>query len=123
MNKQNRITCCARCNRAYYNRLVRDFPNSYYATEAARSYETIAEKPAEADQFAWIRPVAPFLPKSKNQYFEEAPPAELARIARREDSLDRIGADSDADKPTGSSSSTDPERENVAADPDAPRRY
>ncbi|MBR2002844.1 MAG: tetratricopeptide repeat protein [Thermoguttaceae bacterium] len=106
--------------RAYYHRLVRDFPNSYYATEAAQSYETIAEKPAEADQFAWIRPVAPFLPKSKNQYFEEAPPAELARVARREESLDRIGAD--PDKPNGASE-TASERENVAADPDAPKRY
>lgn len=108
--------------RTYYNRLVREFPNSYYATEAARSYETIAEKPAEADQFAWIRPVAPFLPKSKNQYFEEAPPADLARVARREESLDRIGADSDPDKPSDASK-VDPERENVAADPDAPKRY
>ena len=105
--------------RAYYHRLVRDFPNSHYATEAAQSYETIAEKPAEADQFAWIRPVAPFLPKSKNQYFEEAPPAELARVARREESLDRLGADADK---TDATSETASERENVAADPDAPRR-
>lgn len=104
--------------RTYYNRLVREFPNSFYATQAAQSYETIAEKPAEADQFAWIRPVAPFLPKSKNQYFEEAPPAELARVARREESLDRIGVDA-----SDEASQADPERENVAADPDAPKRY
>lgn len=104
--------------RTYYNRLVREFPNSFYATQAAQSYETIAEKPAEADQFAWIRPVAPFLPKSKNQYFEEAPPAELARVARREESLDRIGVDA-----SDEASQADPERENVAANPDAPKRY
>ena len=35
----------------------------------------------------------PFLPKSKNQYFEEAPSEQLSKIARRDESLDSIGKD------------------------------
>ena len=77
--------------RSYYNRLVREHPTSEYASIGAQAYEKIESKPAEADQLSWIRPVAPFLPKSQNEYFEEEPDAKLSQIARREERLDDIG--------------------------------
>lgn len=77
--------------RNYYNRLVREHPNTEYASIAAQAYEKIESKPAEADELAWIRPVVPFLPKSQNEYFEEAPDAKLSQIARRDDRLNDIG--------------------------------
>ncbi len=80
-------------SRVYYNRLVKEFPNTDYAVEGAKRYEEIVAKPAEVDQLAWIRPVMPFLPKSKNQYFEEAPSEQLSKIARRDESLGSIGKD------------------------------
>jgi tetratricopeptide (TPR) repeat protein len=83
--------------RTYYNRLVKEYPNSDYAVAAARQYQLIADKPAEADQLGWARAVVPFLPKSNNQFFEEAPAAELAEIARRDESLDSIGQDPDSE--------------------------
>ncbi|MBQ9872853.1 MAG: tetratricopeptide repeat protein [Thermoguttaceae bacterium] len=86
--------------RSYYNRLVKEYPNTDYAVEAARRYEEIESKPAEADQLAWIRPVAPFLPKSKNEFFEEVPSAELSKIARRDETLDRIGTSEERDSKT-----------------------
>ncbi|MCF0233717.1 MAG: tetratricopeptide repeat protein [Thermoguttaceae bacterium] len=79
--------------RSYYNRLVKEYPNSEYATEGARAYEGIESKPAEADQLAWARKVAPFLPKSKTEYFEEAPDPKMSRIARRNEALDALGAE------------------------------
>ena len=85
--------------RSYYNRLVKEYPNSDYAVEAARQYEAIQDKPAEADQLAWIRPVVPFLPKSKNEFFEEVPADDLSKIARRDESLNRIGEDVDESEP------------------------
>lgn len=77
--------------RSYYNRLVKEHPNSAYATQAARAYGEIETKPAEVDQLAWIRPVAPFLPNFTNEYFEEAPDASMAEIARRDESLEQLG--------------------------------
>lgn len=77
--------------RNYYIRLAREFPNSEYATLGAQAYEQIASKPAEVDQLAWLRPVAPFLPKSKNEYFEEEADENMARIARRDARLDSLG--------------------------------
>ncbi|MDO5309145.1 MAG: hypothetical protein Q4G03_06580 [Planctomycetia bacterium] len=77
--------------RSYYNRLAKDFANTSYATQAAQAYGQIEDKPAEADQFSWIRPVVPFLPKSKNQYFEVAPTSNLEELAARDDRLDMIG--------------------------------
>ena len=83
--------------RAYYNRLAKEYPNSDYAVEGARRYQIIVDKPAEVDQLAWARTVMPFLPKSKNEYFEEVPTEDLARIARRDESLDRIGSTSESE--------------------------
>ncbi|MBQ3389128.1 MAG: tetratricopeptide repeat protein [Thermoguttaceae bacterium] len=59
--------------RNYYNQLVSEYPDSEYAAKGAERYAAIRENPAESDQFALIRPIAPFLPKSKNQYFEDRP--------------------------------------------------
>ncbi|MDO5553792.1 MAG: tetratricopeptide repeat protein [Planctomycetia bacterium] len=70
-------------SRSYYNRLIQEFPNTEVASEAAKRYNDIASKPDETDQFAWIRPVLPILPKSKNQYFEE-PPDALVEVAARD---------------------------------------
>ncbi len=104
--------------RSFYNRLVREHPNSDYASEGARAYENIASKPAEADQFAWIRTVAPFMPKSKNQYFEEAPAAELSEIARRDERLDQIGKEAPLDD------EKTVREERVAAEPEtSPKRF
>ena len=77
--------------RSFYNRLVKEHPNSAYATQGARAYGEIETKPAEVDQLAWIRPIAPFLPNFTNEYFEEAPDASMAEIARRDEKLDRLG--------------------------------
>ncbi|MBQ2039395.1 MAG: tetratricopeptide repeat protein [Thermoguttaceae bacterium] len=82
-------------SRSYYNRLVKEYPNTEYAVEGARRYGEIADKPAEVDQLSWVRPVMPFLPKSKNEYFEERPSADLEKIARRDESLDAIGKSAD----------------------------
>lgn len=79
--------------RSYYNRLVKEHPNSDYAVEGARRYQQIESKPPEADQLAWVRPVMPFLPKPNKEFFEEKPHEDLSRIARRDDSLNRIGKD------------------------------
>ncbi len=85
--------------RSYYNRLVKEYPNSEYAVEAAKMYAAIEDKPAEADQLAWVRPVMPFLPKSNNEFFEEAPSADMAKIARRDERLGGLGKrDDDANK-------------------------
>lgn len=86
--------------RTYYNRLVKEYPNSCYAVEAAQRYEAIEDKPAEADQLAWIRPVMPFLPQSKKEFFEDAPHSELSRVARRDDALNALGKTSEEDKET-----------------------
>ena len=59
--------------RSYYQRLIDEFPDSEYAAKGAERYAAIRENPAESDQFALIRPIAPFLPDSKNQYFEDQP--------------------------------------------------
>ncbi len=83
--------------RSYYNRLVREHPNTTYAVKGAQAYRGIENKPAEADQFAWVRPVAPFLPTSNNEYFEEAPDADMDKIATRDASLDAIGKDGEKD--------------------------
>ena len=48
-----------------------------YAALGAQAYGAIESKPAEADQLSWIRPVAPFLPKSQNEYFEIEPSAKV----------------------------------------------
>ena len=77
--------------RSYYTRLAKDFSNTSYASLAARAYNEIDDKPAQADQFSWIRPVAPFLPKPNNQYFEVAPDVDLEQLARRDSRLDQIG--------------------------------
>ncbi|MBQ6619838.1 MAG: tetratricopeptide repeat protein [Thermoguttaceae bacterium] len=67
--------------RSYYNQLVNEYPESEYAVEAAQRYEAIEARPAEVDQFAFIRPVMPFLPKSKNKYYEEHPSQTLEALA------------------------------------------
>lgn len=85
--------------RSYYNRLVREHPNTDYASRAAQAYENIESKPAEADQLAWIRPVAPFLPKSQSEYFEEEPDDRISKFARRDSRLDALGTDADDDEP------------------------
>ncbi len=77
--------------RSYYNRLVNEHPNSDYAALGAQAYGAIESKPAEADQLSWIRPVAPFLPKSQNEYFEIEPSAKMDEIARRDNRLNSIG--------------------------------
>ncbi len=59
--------------RAYYNRLARDFPEHDLSQEAAKRYAEIKDRPAEEDQYAWIRPVLPFIPKSDNVYYEDHP--------------------------------------------------
>ena len=70
-----------------------------YASRAAQAYENIESKPAEADQLAWIRPVAPFLPKSQSEYFEEEPDDRISKFARRDSRLDALGTDADDDEP------------------------
>jgi len=69
--------------RSYYSRLVREHPGSEYAQMAAKRYSAIQDAPAETDQFAWIRPVIPIIPKSDNQYFEEQPSVELTKMAAK----------------------------------------
>lgn len=100
--------------RSYFNRLVKEYPSSQYAVEGAKMYETIEDKPAEADQLAWIRPVMPFLPKSKNEFFEEAPSAELSKIARRDETLGNLGKTDDE---------TTEREEAVAEAPTEKKRY
>lgn len=71
--------------RNYYNQLVAEYPESEFAVQAAGRYNVIRENPAEADQFALIRPVAPFLPKSKNKYYEDRPNERIdSALARSE---------------------------------------
>ena len=67
--------------RSYYNRLVNEYPESEFAQQAATRYEAIRHHPAEVDQFALVRPVLPFLPKSKNKYYEEHPTDTLESLA------------------------------------------
>lgn len=67
--------------RSYYNRLVNEYPESEFAQQAASRYEAIRNNPAEVDQFALVRPVLPFLPKSKNKYYEERPTETLESLA------------------------------------------
>ena len=64
--------------RSYYQRLIDEYPDSEYAAKGAERYTAIRENPAEKDQFALIRPIAPFLPDSKNQYFEDQPAGQLS---------------------------------------------
>ncbi|MDO5581990.1 MAG: tetratricopeptide repeat protein [Planctomycetia bacterium] len=70
--------------RNYYNRLVRDFPDSEFSEEAIVRYQKLESKPYESDQFAWIRPVAPFLPKPKDEYYEE-PASKGIQFAKQEE--------------------------------------
>ena len=77
--------------RSCYNRLVKEFPNSGYATDAAVAYNAIETKPAEVDQLKWVRPIAPFLPKMTNEFYEERPDARLSEIAKRESRLNKLG--------------------------------
>lgn len=69
--------------RNYYNRLVRDFPESEFAEEAIARYQELESKPYEQDQFAWVRPIAPFLPKPKDEYYEE-PVSKRIQMATKE---------------------------------------
>jgi tetratricopeptide (TPR) repeat protein len=81
--------------RNYYNRLVTEHPDSEYAVKGAERYTAIRENPAESDQFALIRPIAPFLPKSKNQYFEDHPGKLLSAAADQNGKANRDFAEPD----------------------------
>ena len=70
--------------RSYYQRLIDEFPDSEYAAKGAERYTAIRENPAESDQFALIRRVAPFLPESQNQYYEDQPTAPLSAAVQGE---------------------------------------
>ncbi|MBO7708649.1 MAG: tetratricopeptide repeat protein [Thermoguttaceae bacterium] len=71
--------------RGYYQRLIKEFPDSEYAAKGAERYTAIRENPAESDQFALIRPIAPFLPETNNQYYEDQPSERLSAAVRGED--------------------------------------
>ena len=71
--------------RGYYQRLIKEFPDSEYAAKGAERYAAIRENPAESDQFALIRPIAPFLPETNNQYYEDQPSERLSAAVRGED--------------------------------------
>ncbi|MBR5414430.1 MAG: tetratricopeptide repeat protein [Thermoguttaceae bacterium] len=71
--------------RGYYQRLIEEFPDSEYAAKGAERYTAIRENPAESDQFALIRPIAPFLPETNNQYYEDQPSERLSAAVRGED--------------------------------------
>ncbi|MDO4586781.1 MAG: tetratricopeptide repeat protein [Planctomycetia bacterium] len=72
--------------RSYYNRLVKEYPDSELVASAIQRYNLINDKPAEADQFAYVRPIVPFLPKPKNEYFEERP-VEVIQVASKNEDL------------------------------------
>ena len=71
--------------RGYYQRLIKEFPDSEYAAKGAERYTAIRENPAESDQFALIRPIAPFLPETNNQYYEDQPSERLSAAVRGEE--------------------------------------
>ncbi len=106
-------------SRNYYNRLAKEFPDSEYARKAAVRYNEIKDKPAEVDQFAWIRPVAPFMPKPNTDYFEDQPVSMVRMAAAGElnsgdktkvDDFTGLGDDKAKNK-NASSSKTSPQTE------------
>ena len=67
--------------RNYYNQLAQEYPESPFTEQAASRYAKIRDYPAEADQYAFIRPFVPFLPRSANVYYEDRPGVALETLA------------------------------------------
>lgn len=79
--------------RAYYNRLVRDFPDHELSQDAAKRYAEIKDRPAEVDQYAWIRPIMPFIPKNDNVYYEDHPENQVRAAIVQMESLKKNALD------------------------------
>ena len=79
--------------RSFYNRLASEYPESEFTEVAAERYGAIRGNPAEADQFALVRPILPFLPKSNNKYYEDrtAPNIESYLVSGGSNASDALG--------------------------------